>query len=257
MENPGLLLYRFNSRIKLYCMQKAVILSNRIRRIFLCGIAVFLIVSCGIENVIYLEPPKRTYENSDLDDLSKRYCRFTTADATNAALASDYFQGTEIYYRIYERESDCTADKSQIVQYNESSPSNAARYLQDTKKYLRLGMIDLNAGKRPLIGKSASNSEIRFRLQDYGLDDSATLTVNGAKLGIPCRDTRVLSTKNRFEGENIDAADDDVQKASSSSSLTNFWYVNFYAVSYGYDKSFKTLFSELAPLGSIKVEKKS
>ena len=228
------------------------VLYKRYALLFCCLGCIF-IAACGIENVIYLEKPRKTYDTSELDDLSRRYCEFNTAGAVNTSYAGGYFQGTEIYYRIYERESDCTSDRAAINRYNESNPAAAAQYLQDTKKYHRL--TTSNFARRPLIGSSGSDVRVRFRLQDYGgTTDPALLVVGGSSLGVPYRGSNISSEKRRFDRQNITVDDEDVQKASSTSTDT-FWWVNFYAVSYGYDTALKSLYSALEPLGAIKLEK--
>lgn len=223
-------------------------------------VLVVSIAACGIENVVYLYPPPQdsVYDTSDLVDASKRYCRFTTADSLNTGSAAEYFQGTEIYYRIYEREADCIEDRTQINRYNDSNPSSVAQYLQDTKKYARLRCSGISASQRPLIARSGSDRNVRFRLQDYGIPgsgfDPALLTVGGSSLGIPYRDGKIISSKQEFKGTHITVGDEDVQRASVSVS-ESYWYVHFYAVSYGYDKSFRTLYSSLTALGFIRVDR--
>lgn len=212
-----------------------------------------IMFSCGIEIVIFLEPPRRTHDTSYQDDPSARYCRFETADSWNIANAGGYFQGTEIYYRIYERESDCQSDKASIDKYNDDRPANAAQYLQDSKKYYRL--TTSTAARRPLINSASSNIDVRFRLQDYGAD-TAQLVTGGTPQGIPYRGIEILASKRSFDRQNIAAEDEDVQKTSSSD-RGDFWCVNFYAVSYGYDTAFRTLYSSLSPLGYIKINKDS
>jgi len=212
-----------------------------------------LITACGIENVVYLEKPRRIYDTSELNDLSRRYCEFDTADSVNTAYAAGYFEGTEIYYRIYERESDCINDRVAIFQYNDNNPSSAAQYLQNTKRYYPL--TTSNVTRRPLIGSSGSNTTVRFRLQDYGgATDPARLVVGGSSLGVPYRGSNILPSKRSFTRDNISVGDEDVQKASSSNTDV-FWWINFYAVSYGYDTAFRTLYSSLEPLGTIRLEK--
>ena len=228
--------------------------SQGLRRKYMCMLSLLALitVSCGIESIIYLTPPTNIHDTSYLDDLSKRYCQFKTADTHNTAKAAGYFQGTEIYYRIYERELDCTGDRAQITRYNTDNPLNAAQYLQDTKRYYRLATTHIQDSKRPLIDSQSSDSDIRFRLQDYGTTDPAILTVNGSSRGTPIRHSGIFNAKRYFVQENISAEDPDVRKASSSGTNT-FWYINFYAVSYGYDKSFKPIYSELTALGYIKI----
>ena len=228
--------------------------------LLLCTVST-LLLSCGIESVIFLEKPRRIHDTSYLDQVPERYCHFKTADTWNTANSAGYFQGTEIYYRIYGRESDCQSDKAAIDSYNDNNPANAAQYLQDTKKYYRLTTSGL--ARRPLINSAGSDIEVRFRLQDYDSTDTARLVTGaslgipyqggGTSLGIPYRGTDIFPSKRRFDRQNIADDDVDVQKASSSSD--DFWYVNFYAVSYGYDAAFRTLYSSLSPLGYIKINK--
>ena len=236
-------------------MRLLQVISKRKRyTFFFCCLYSMLIVSCGIESVIYLEKPRRTYDTSYLNDVSARYCEFNTADSVNTTHAAGYFQGTEIYYRIYEREGDCVSDRTAINQYNENNPSSAAQYLQDTKKYYRLTTSTIT--RRPLIAGSASDVKVRFRLQDYGgTTDPAQLVAGGSSRGIPYRGTNILLSKRRFDRQNIAVSDEDVQAASSSGGTDEFWCVNFYTVSYGYDRAFRTLYSSLEPLGYIKIEK--
>ena len=212
---------------------------------------VLLYTACGIEDIVYLKKPEKTHDTSYLTDQSQRFCRFITAESYNDSHAGDYFQGTEIYYRIYERETDCLSDRAAIAQYNKNNPFNSAHYLQDSKKYRRLELDTVDSGQRPLIGKASADRIIRFRLEDYGTTDPALLTVNGTPIGVPRREGKKIFTADR-----IAAADSDVQAAPSGSSGSHqFWYVDFYAASYGYDKSFKTVYSDVEPLGYIKINR--
>lgn len=221
-----------------------------------CCLSSMLITGCGIEGFIYLEQPHRlAHDPSNLEDLSQRYCAFNTADAQNIAAVGAYFQGTEIYYRIYERKNDCENDRSQINQYNDDNPFTAAQYLETTKKYHRLATDQIST--RPLIGIQSANVTIRFRLQDYGtpVTDPAQLTIAGVQHGIPQRDAGIPSNKRVFDREKIAVGDDDVQRSSVPSETNEYWCVNFYAVSYGYTKNFSTLYSALEYLGYIFIKK--
>ena len=209
-----------------------------------------LYASCGIEDIIYLEKPNNLHETSYLNDKSQRFCSFATTEANNVTNAGGYFQGTEIYYRIYEWEADCLNDRTAIQQYNKDNPFNSAHYLQDGKKYRRLELDTVDSGHRPLIENANADRVIRFRLEDFTADP-ALLTVSGASRGAPRREGKKM-----FTAAHIAAADKDVQAASSGSSGSHqFWYVDFYAASYGYDKSFKIIYSEVEPLGYIKIDR--
>ena len=231
-------------------------ISYRRYTFFFCCFTSLLTTACGIPSFIYLEKPQYpTHNPSNLTALNDRYCAFKTADGWNTANASGYFQGTEIYYRIYERKNDCENDRDIINEYNDKNPFAAAEYLENTKKYYRLATTNIST--RPLIGTYPSNASVRFRLQDYGspVIDPAQLTINGLSRGTPRRDGRIQNSK-IFNKDNIAVGDDDVQ-AASSSGTEEYWYVNFYAVSYGYTATFSTLHSALEYLGYILIEKKN
>lgn len=218
-----------------------------------CYLISMLITGCGIESFIYLEKPQRlAHDPSNIEDLSKRYCEFKTADSANTA---GYFQGTEIYYRIYERKNDCQNESKQINQYNDNNPFAAAQYLETTKKYYRLATNQTST--RPLIGTHSSDVTVRFRLQDYGapVSDPARLTVNGGSQGTPQRNNSLPNNKRSFASQYIAVNDDDVERSSVSSEINPYWCINFYAVSYGYTPTFSTLYSQLEYLGYILIEK--
>lgn len=221
-----------------------------------CCLGGMLLTACGIQSFIYLEKPQRSgHDPSNLAALNDRYCAFQTTDAQNIAAVGAYFQGTEIYYRIYERKNDCENDRSQINKYNDDNPFSAAQYLETSKRYYRLATDQIST--RPLIGIQSSNVTVRFRLQDYGIPvtDPAQLTIDGVSQGLPRRDGRIQNSK-IFDRENIARGDDDVQRSSVPSEVNDYWYVNFYAVSYGYTTTFSTLYSALEYLGYILIEKK-
>jgi len=126
--------------------------------------------------------------------------------------------------------------------------------LETTKKYYRLATNQTST--RPLIGIQSSNVTVRFRLQDYGIPvtDPAQLTIDGVSQGLPRRDGRIQNSK-IFDRENIARGDDDVQRSSVPSEISQYWCINFYAVSYGYTDTFTTLYSALEYLGYIFIEK--
>ncbi|MGP1595156.1 MAG: hypothetical protein ACTTH8_07930 [Treponema sp.] len=220
----------------------------------------FFCTGCGIEKIIYLHAPRKIHYNSHLDDKDKRYCEFETADGTNTADVGTYFRGTEIYYRIYAYENECTADIQTIYDYNDKNPSASARYLIDTKKYHYLTVDSLAANERPLLAAASSNRIIRFRLQDYDSTDNAALRMRnsgtsglGSVIGVPRRSNVIPAVKRQFQGSTIQLGDSDVAETSATAAH-DFWYVNFYAVSYGWDDGFRNLYSALEPLGYIKIE---
>lgn len=237
-------------------MMRSLQVSFKRYAVLFCCLGSMLLTACGIEGFIYLEKPQRSAHNpSNLAALNDRYCEFNTADSANATYAAGYFQGTEIYYRIYERKDDCENESKQINQYNDNNPFAAAQYLETTKKYYRLATDQTST--RPLIGTHSSDVTVRFRLQDYGtpVSDPARLTVNGGAKGIPQRNSSIPNSKRIFNKQNIAVGDDDVERSSVPSEISQYWCINFYAVSYGYTTTFSALYSQLEYLGYILIEK--
>ena len=210
-----------------------------------------LIVSCGLDTVIYLEPPNIKHSNYDSNDDSNKYLEFETSESENASVL-DYIKGFEVYYRIYERKEDRSSDYSSIYRYDEDNPSVSATYLVETKKYKILSISNASSNDRPLIKKTSSNKRIKIRLSEYG-NEEIGFYLDGTKIGIPIRNNAL-----DFKKDEIKNTNDDVFPIPSSNKdgvVDEYWYVNMYAVTYGADKSFKPLYSKLEFIGFLKIKK--
>ena len=207
------------------------------------------IISCGLDTVIYLEPPSILNNNYDSEDDSNKYLMFETSESKNASVSS-YVKGFEVYYRIYERKQERSSDYSKIYKYDEDNPSVSVIYLTETMKYKMLSLKDLSSNDRPLIKKHSSDRKIKIRLTEYTAEEIG-FYIYGTKIGLPIR-----SNAQEFKKDDIDLSDEDVQKSSSSSSEEDeYWYVNMYAATYGNDPSFKPLYSKLEFIGFLKIKK--
>jgi len=204
---------------------------------------------CGLDTVIYLEPPRILNNNYDSEDDSNKYLMFETSETKNASV-STYVKGFEVYYRIYERKEDRYSDHSQIYKYDEDNPSVSVIYLKETKKYKELSLKNISSNERPLIKKHSTDRKIKIRLTEYGAEDVG-FYIDGTKIGLPIR-----SNAQEFKKDDIDSSDEDVQKTNSSSTeVDEYWYVNMYAATYGNDSSFKALYSKLEFIGFLKIKK--
>ncbi len=213
-------------------------------------ILIFLF-SCGIEVFIYLYPVEYRTHTPSVDPVLN-YFNFRTTDATNTSEAGAYFKGFEIYYRIYTTESDMNSKKSAINTYNTNNPSLAYNYLITTQKYRRMLTTDRTAN--PLIQGAAVNRMIAVRLLPYATY-TAGLYIDDVLNGIPRRSVPegINSTAAQFDVDEIQFDDVDVT-GTAFDKPTPTIYVHAYVLTYGYDESYKQLYSELFELGHITIE---
>lgn len=210
-------------------------------------LSLFLFFSCGIDDIVYLEPPEWTHRPTGHSDENKMYFEFETSDKENLEAGLGDFKGFEVYYRIYESETDCKNLIESMVKYDESNPSSSASYLQDSYKYQRLTYQGHNNHDRPLVkaGESSKNRKVSFRLEPvFALTND--FFIEGSSYG------KVL----RQNGEDflsVKKGDYDVQSSNNPSS--DSFYVAAFAAAYGFDKSFRPLYSSLVSLGYVKIKK--
>jgi len=215
-----------------------------------CGLICFLLVllptlsiGCGLDAFIYLAPIRTGTTVSGTDPLAMRF-QFMTTDAENTALAPGYFQGFEVWYRIYnDLETKNTAAQS-INSQNSSNPAGVVTFLQGLR-YQRLILNNRPIHVVPLIPSAPVDREVIIRLIDFDTTDIARMTVNGANVGIPFRS---IGNGKSFS-EEILSTDADVQFKSDAG--TNNWYVQAFVFAYGFDESYKSLYSSIFDLGAI------
>lgn len=211
----------------------------------LCLLSIFIFFSCGIDDIVYLEPPKLIHSPTGHPDPSLMYFEFETSDKNNLGIGE--FLGFEVYYRIYESETDCKNLIKNMVQYNESNPANAVNYLLSSYNYKLLTYQGHAYQDRPIVPASGSpvNRRVRFfveALTSYPNDFSIDGTIQGKVLRQLTEDFTEVKSGNY-----------DVQ-SSSNPSATSF-YVAAFAATYGLDKSFRPLYSSLISLGYVEIKK--
>lgn len=228
---------------------KTLKLGDEFMSVFLIASFCFFLISCGLDNVIYLEAPTITHSDYDSEDDFHKYLEFETAESKNASV-KDYVKGSEIYYRIYERKGERSNDYSAIYKYNEDNPGVSATYLLESKKYKILSLSGASDNDRPLIKKTASNKKIRLRFIKYD-NEEAGLYINGTLIALPLR-----YNGKAFKKDDISKNHEDVTPMPSSSTEEDeYWYINMYAATYGNDKSFKPLYSKLEFIGFLRIKK--
>jgi hypothetical protein len=228
----------------------------------LAALAALFFSACGIEDFIYLYPVVNIpHDPTSSEDESAKYFCFTTRDSENSSAEPDNFKGYEIYYRIYNTASARATDVSAISTANDSNPTGIVTVLTG-RNYQRMTSTK-RLTNYPLIPGTGTDRTVYIRLADYetvpsrifagALDVDSLPSIDSSEdLGIPLRTMDGLSdasdTAFRFDPEEFDSDDGDV---SYSTSGDGCWYVQAYVVAYGYDGSYKSIYSEAKSLGAI------
>lgn len=221
-----------------------------------------LMVSCGMEVFIYLYPV--IYRDFDpTSDPTYNYFSFRTSDERNMDEAGDFFKGFEIYYRLYNNSTVAASDRSAINTKNTDTPTQAYTYLINTKRYVRL-LCDSRGNTVPLLPAASSNRKISVRLVPY-VDQVPSIVISDLydqpmeQFGTPRRSVveTFTSQASLFEFDEIGEGDLDVYWSSTWDDVNDKkWYMQAYVMAYGYDSSYKPLYSELFYLGMITISER-
>ena len=237
----------------------------------------YIFASCGIDEVFYLNAPTIAYNipTYQTTDYTAKYVAFRTEEDQDDG--GDFsFDGTGVFYKIYNNYSTMVSRNSAISSVNTSSNSfAAATKLTETYGYKALGSISASGGTlgSPLISDSGNSRSVYIRLSTYGAyspwsaseytpkiligtnsDDGSAPTY------IPMRNGNSKSFDfGRSASDGFDtseaavptSSDDDTVYGSFSESGT--WYVDLYAVAMGHDNSFSQYYSLVLHLGAIPI----
>lgn len=220
----------------------------------LAAFAACFLVACGIEYYVYLYPVNSVVNpTGTVDPINNQY-QFVTRDEDNIDDADDYFQGFEIYYRIFYSESDASADVTLVDNKNTNDPSNVGTYLQETLKYQRL-RASLDPDRVRLIDRGTLNRDVQIRLSDAGIY-AAGFVIDGitqVSWGVPYRSTGSSSVlENSFDFDYIQDGDIDVDYNTPTDPTKR--YVNAFVVTIGMDENYRRLYSEAKFLGRVTIE---
>jgi hypothetical protein len=223
----------------------------RLSLVSLLACALVVLTSCGLDTFIYFYPVSQ-YLNWPSEDSAYNYFSFRTSDEKNGD--NVYFKGYEIYYRIYNNSSTRSSDVSSIATYNTNNPTTAYTYLIDTKKYVRMN-AQTRLSNYPLFSASTTNQTVVIRFLDYGIY-SAGVTVDGANYGLALRTIDNLSkdqTAYTFTYDEIQSSDSDVSYSTWDDATQKKWYVQAFVMAYGYDESYKVIYSSVFNIGYITI----
>lgn len=257
--------------------------------LFICSL--FCFNSCGMDVVYYLAAPVTAYNvptinSANYSDTSSNYeysyFSFKTSEVANKEFLDESnnfrFDGTAIYYKIYNNYSTMNSDISSVSsKISDTNESSAATYVIDSLKYQQLKASGSN--EVPLI-KASSNSldrKVYIRLTNYhekenslfksrilvgGNCESGTTTDATINFGTPRRtgtddlnfDFGRKYTSGKYNGSYVFPDKDDVDvKYSSSGSAEGIWYVNMYAIGIGTDESYTTYYTNALHLGAVAI----
>ena len=87
------------------------IFSKNMHGVLVIMLTCIFFISCGLETVSYITAPELNYLPENTDSLQRIY-QFTTSDSLNSSEST--FEGTSIYYRIYNNKTKMNSDINSI-----------------------------------------------------------------------------------------------------------------------------------------------
>lgn len=230
-----------------------------LRMIFSWFLLVFF-SACGLDTFYYLDPPISIDfidETESLsNDPSKKFVSFatTSSNADNA----DIFQGSSVYYKIYNSPDQLFNNKKSIENIN--------------KEYTNQGMeLLISWGYQPLttdkvttanLVSAGQTKAVTIRLANAtqtnpGYAYPASITVDGQSIGVPVRsvENKTFSFSSTADSNSINSLPEEGQEdvSFSTGAGTSTWYVALYAVSTGMSPSLTPLYSQVVYLGSLAI----
>lgn len=244
----------------------------------------FLLSSCGLDEVLYLDEPtvrlndhNNNYSSSVNNiDPSVNYVEFKTKSNTSYA----FFEGTAVYYKIYNNISTLSSHKSNISAMISSSKSGntSTTTLINSYKYQPLAFFPYTTrlGSSVLINESDSNNNatIEIRLYDEGsfkagikIGDEVLKDASGNPI-VPCRvggkqngfdffDKNEMAKENNKDSSNLqygikpESSDDDCNLSANGDEGGEVYYIKLYAFAAGVDEFYVPQYSKALDLGEI------
>ena len=224
----------------------------------------FLLVffsACGLDTFYYLDPPISIDfidETESLsNDPSKQFVSFATA-SSNADNA-DIFQGSSVYYKIYNSPDQLFNNKKSIENINKEYTNQGMELL------ISWGYQPLTTDKVDTVNLVAAggSQEVTIRLWNQTLDGEgnykypARIQVGGNDIGIPVRSVNdnFFSFNSSVDGDSPYSLPMEGQEdvSFSTGAGTSTWYVALYAVSTGMSPSLTPVYSQVVYLGSLAI----
>lgn len=234
--------------------QKSKLRYNFISLLILC---LFLFnTGCGLEEYIIIEEPSGTnWTPTSTSTYEDKYFEFRTNERN-----SDFFVGTNIYYKIFN--SSSSLDYSSIVSLANDEDKKSTATTSMINKGYKLLRNDREASSSCLIPKNQDklSQTVKIRLTDYHkMDDWASgIYIDDVYIGKPirCLSSGNYSFNFGITGENNPLPDDSTdssEKDFNSSKSNGTWYVSMFAVSMGLDPNVSPVYSAPLYLGTVAI----
>lgn len=234
--------------------RQGIIFSVRKILMMACWLCIFCLLSCGMDTFYYLDPPISIEfideAESSSEDPSIHYVSFLTSSNADG---SDIFQGTSVYYMIYNNPSLLLSDKTSIENLNENNSD------QGMNRLIQWGYQALTTSQSStvnLVPSSIGIAEVSIRL--YNEDGNpAEVRIDGIDKGVPLRafENKTFSFDENAQKDSIYSVprggESDVRFSAGYSTAT--WYVALYAVSTGMSPSLTPVYSQVTYLGSLAI----
>lgn len=238
----------------------------RLNALFFVFVAICF-VSCGLDEYYVLDEPvtRNNYPTYNTSDELLKYFGFRTVK--NASSGTFSYEGTAVYYRIYNNRSTLQSHISSIDSVNKSDNFDAAaKRVTDTYKYLPLAKSTGGRTDDVFLSSNDDGKSIEIRLHDYG-EYKRGVKINGSSLGFyPMRNSNVSSGGkdksfhfNPTSTNNIDIVpqkDDADVEYSTTATESGVWYINAYAFAVGKDANYTQTLSLVLHLGTIVINEK-
>ena len=244
--------------------------------LFFAGCFLFLNASCGLDEYFVLDNPKPIPEHQpsvtpDIqNEFQENYVTFLTqenemTDWINNPASNFTFEGTEVYYKIYNNYQKFSSETGSL-----NSISSSENYSSAGTKLLDYGFLPLaceNYDESPIVPATGTNRLVKIRLTDYQTENEYSSRIELAGVSISGDGKSSQPRRNGIVGNysfNFGRASDnqDLNKVPSqndadcnySSSDKNFFYVPLYAVAVGRDSNYTTYYSNILYLGTITID---
>ena len=216
--------------------------------------------ACGLDTFYYLNSPvSMTYidEAASLsNDPTKQFVSFiTTSNDDN----EDIFQGTSVYYKIFNDPNQLLSNKTTIENID-SEYTN-----QGIERLISWGYQALTSDKVTTANlvPAGDVKVVSIRLYNQTPDGAgnyeypAEITVDGQSIGIPVRsvEDKTFSFSSTADSNSLYSLPVEGQEDVSFSAGvgTSIWYVALYAVSTGMSPSLTPVYSQAVYLGSLSI----
>ena len=245
-------------------------MKNRSKFIKFFCFSICLFFSCGLDVIIYIEPPEvyehrpEVYDEIFDIDWENRYFEFLTNERENLDIPE--FVGTSIYYKIYNSYSTMVSERSNLedLSNDDETSSRAPTQLIEGYKYCLLN------NRTPLVRSANKDQKVLVRLTDYQVESyqeallkgeesqAARIMIGGEFYSLPLR----VDGKSTFnfgrDGENdFVPTKDDIDVEFTTTTEEGIWYVCMFAVGVGLDETFTDIYSNILYLGTVAIDSNS